>query len=143
MMQIKIKNMYYKILVSSMYTAQNNGFMSDIWKVLSNFYVAVAFCSNLLVVFLIINNNLSYGSLDFLVIKYTSLGKYNFLLNLIFTLLIPIMILNYYLVYRHDKYKELIIKYEKYYRKPFFVIYFIISFLLPIIYVFTQVEIRL
>jgi hypothetical protein len=49
MMQIMKSSMklYYKIMVSSIYTAQNNGFMSDVWKFTSNFYISVALAGNM------------------------------------------------------------------------------------------------
>lgn len=134
--------MYFKIFVSSIYTAQNNGFMSDVWKVLSNFYVAVAMTCNLLMLYLLINTHIFPNSLDMFIIRYTFVGKYNFMLNIFITCIIPLMILNYYKVYRKNNYKKLILRYPQYYNKNLFVIYFLISFLLPLIYVFAQIEIR-
>ena len=50
--------MYYKILVSSIYTAQHNGFMSDVWRFLSNFYVSLALSCNILMIYILINDHL-------------------------------------------------------------------------------------
>jgi hypothetical protein len=134
--------MYFKLFVSSIYIAQNNGIMSDVWKFLSSFYVAVAVACNILLLFVIINNHLVPNSLNALIINYSSLGKYNFILNIFISLIIPIMIFNYFTVFRKHQYKKLISKNLKYYSKTLFVIYFLISFLSPLIYLITQIDIR-
>jgi hypothetical protein len=131
-------NMYYKIIVSSIYTAQNNGVMSDIWKIASNFYVAVAISGNVMILYILLNNMLFPHCLEFLNIKIVTSFKHNFTLNLIIYTWIPFMILNYFLVYRKNKYKQLIKDYKLFYNKKLFAFYFSISILLPIIYVFIQ-----
>jgi hypothetical protein len=130
--------MYYKIIVSSIYTAQNNGVMSDIWKIASNFYVAVAISGNVMILYILLNNMLFPHCLEFLNIKIVTSFKHNFTLNLIIYTWIPFMILNYFLVYRKNKYKQLIKDYKLFYNKKLFAFYFSISILLPIIYVFIQ-----
>lgn len=128
--------MYYKIIVSSIYTAQNNGVMSDIWKMASNFYVSVAISGNIMLLFILFNNVLFPHSLEFLNINLVTSFKHNFMLNLIIYTWIPFMIMNYFLVYRNNNYKQLIKNYKQYYNKKVFAIYFSISILLPIVYVF-------
>jgi hypothetical protein len=135
--------MYYKLLISSIYTAQNNGFMSDVWKILSNFYMAVAISCNILIIFIIINNHVSPKLLNFLIIDFSTIGKCNFLLNIFVVLILPIMLFNYFSIFRNNSYKKLIKKYPTFYKKKPFVIYFMISILIPILYVLLQVEIRL
>lgn len=129
-------------MISSIYTAQNNGIMSDVWRLLSNFYAAVAFSCNILLIYLILNNTLLHKNLDIIVISYTKNGGYDFLLNMTVYLIIPIMLINYLKVYKNKKDKALIREYKNSYRKAPFVIYFMISFLGPIIYVISRVEIR-
>lgn len=134
--------MYFKIFVSSIYTAQKNGVVGDVWKILSNFYVATAIACNVLMLYIFINNHLAPDLLNVFIIKYTTIGKYNFILNIFLTLIIPLMVFNYYMIYRGNRYKKLIIKYPQAYNKKPFVIYFLVSFLAPLFYVLTQVEIR-
>ncbi len=134
--------MYFKIFVSSIYTAQNNGVMGDVWKILSNFYVATAIACNVLMLYIFINNHLAPDSLNVFIIKYTTIGEYDFILNILLTLIIPLMLFNYFMIYRGNRYKKLIIKYPQAYNKKPFVIYFLVSFLAPLVYVLTQVEIR-
>ena len=123
-------------MVSSIYTAQNNGIMSDIWKMASNFYVAAAISGNIMLLFILFNNVLFPHSLEFLNMKLVTSFKHNFMLNLIIYTWIPFMIMNYFLVYRNNKYKQLIKDYKRYYTKKIFAIYFSVSILLPVIYVF-------
>ncbi len=138
-----MKNFYYKLMVSSIYTAQNNGFLGDVWKILSNFYVAVAMSCNLMMLFIVINTHLVPGLLNFMIINYTSIGKFNFLINMFMSLIFPIMGLNYFIGYRNSNYRKLITKYQTSYNKKTFVIYFLLSILIPIFYVLSQVEIRI
>jgi hypothetical protein len=141
-MHLTSKNMYFKIFVSSIYTAQNNGVMGDVWKILSNFYVATAIACNVLMLYIFINNHLAPDSLNVFIIKYTTIGEYDFILNIFLTLIIPLMLFNYFMIYRGNRYKKIIIKYPQAYNKKLFVIYFLVSFLAPLVYVLTQVEIR-
>ena len=122
--------MYKKTMVSSIYTAQNNGFMSDIWKFTSNFYFAFATSIYLLFIYLLLNIYLLNNSLDFFIINFTKIGKYNFILNMAFYFIVPIMSINYILIFRKNQYKYLVKEYKSSYNKKIFVSYFIISFVI-------------
>jgi hypothetical protein len=76
-----MKKLYYKIMVSSIYTAQNNGFMSDIWKFASSLYFAFATTLYLIFIYLLSNNYFLNNHLDFLNLRIID-GKYNFILNI-------------------------------------------------------------
>lgn len=141
MMQIilsKMKKMYYKIMISSIYTAQNNGFMSDIWKFASSLYFAFATSIYMLFIYLILNNYLLENRLDFFLIKFTIIGKYNFILNMMIYFIVPIMILNHLLIFKNNQYKYLIKEYKKNYNKKIFLYYFIIAILFIYIILFTK-----
>lgn len=129
-------NIYYKIMVSSIYTAQNNGIMSDIWKLLSNFYISAAMSCNVFLLYILINNVFFPNSLAFLDVKWITIHKYNVLINMNIYALIPFMIMNFFFVFRNNKYKLLIKDYKRFYTKKVFVFYFSISILLPVFYVF-------
>ena len=133
---------YEKILVSSIYTAQNNGIFSDIWKFNSNFTIATSVSANVLFIFLMVNNYIIPKSLDFLIIKYTGIGKYDFLLNILFYVISPVMIYNHFKYYKNNTYRKLISENKNYYNKVLFAIYFILSLAMPIVYVFLNVEFR-
>lgn len=125
-------------MVSSIYTSKNNGFMSDIWKFTSNFYVATALTANFLIVYVLLNNHFFPRSLDFLALEISDNKGLNFLLNLALYCIIPIMITNYYLVYNDKKYNTLIKQFNESYNKKTFAIYFLISFFLPFFLVFLK-----
>jgi len=63
-------------------------------------------------------------------INYLEKGLYNFLLNMFFYFIIPIMLINYYIFFKNDNYKLVIKNYKKEYNKKFFAIYFALGFLL-------------
>ena len=131
-------SLYFKIMVSSIYTSKNNGFMSDIWKFTSNFYVATASTANLLTVYVLLNNHFFSKRLDFLALEILNNKGLNFLLNLALYGVIPIMVINYYLVYKGKKYNVLIKEFNESYNKKIFAIYFLISFFLPFFLVFLK-----
>lgn len=122
-----MKNIYYKIMVSSIYTAQNNGFMSDIWRFTSSFYFAFATSMYIIFFYLIFNNYLLNNYLDFLNLKIIN-GKYNFIINLVIYFFIPIMSVNYLKFFKDSRYKYLIKEYKNNYNKKLFAWYFMIAF---------------
>lgn len=137
-LQKLIMSLYFKIMVSSIYTSKNNGFMSDIWKFTSNFYVATALTANFLILYVLLNNHFFPRSLDFLSLEILNDKGLNFLLNLILYGIMPIMIINYYLVYKDKQYNILIKQFNESYNKKTFGLYFLISFFLPISLIFLK-----
>jgi hypothetical protein len=121
-----MKKLYYKIMVSSIYTAQNNGIMSDIWKFTSSFYFAFALSGYLTFIYLLINNIVTNHSLNFLLLNLIN-KKHDFFLNMIIYFYLPIMIINYFVFFKDDKYKKLIKDYKFSYSKKWFAWYFMIA----------------
>jgi len=116
--------------------------MSDIWKFASNFYVAVATSIYFLLCCIFLNYYFFDGLLEDLLLSFNNNDKYNFILNMFFYFIIPIMTVNYIAVYKNEKYKFLIKKYEKFYNKKIFAIFFLMSVLFIFSYVFSNVEFR-
>lgn len=112
--------------------------MSDIWKFTSNFYVATALTANFLILYVLLNNHFFPRSLDFLSLEILNDKGLNFLLNLILYGIMPIMIINYYLVYKDKQYNILIKQFNESYNKKTFGLYFLISFFLPISLIFLK-----
>jgi hypothetical protein len=123
-------------MVSSIYTAQNNGIMSDIWKFNSNFQVA--FTSTMLILFFLIifNNYIIIGLLDFFIIKIINLHSYNLILNIFIYITFPIMLFNYFKFLHKNKYIEFIKSYKSNYNKKLFIIFFITCLLFGISIIF-------
>lgn len=131
-------SLYFKIMVSSIFTAKNNGFMSDIWKFTSNFYVATAISANFLTIYVLVNNHIFPRTLDFMSLEILNNKGFNFLMNLAIYTVIPVMAINYYLIYKDKKYNLLIKEFNQSYNKKTFAIYFLISFFLPLFLVFLK-----
>jgi magnesium-transporting ATPase (P-type) len=125
--------LYRKIIVSSIYTAQNNGFMSDVWKFTSNFYVSAALASNILLFCVLLHLYVIRELFNFL-----PLENKNFVLYVYIFLIILLMIFNYTKFYLNDKYKSLIKENKTNYNKKTFTIYFLISFLLSFSFLFLK-----
>jgi hypothetical protein len=122
-----MRKMFYKIMISSIYTAQNNGFMSDIWKFTSGFYFSFATSIYLLFVFFILNNFVIIDKLDFLILDFTSKRGYNFIFNMTLFFIVPCMVLCYISILRKNNYKKLIKQYKSNYNKKIFAWYFSIA----------------
>ncbi len=122
-----MKKLYYKIMISSIYTAQHNGFMSDIWKFASGFYFAFATSIYLLFFYLFLNNYMLNDKLDFFVLHILSEKKYNFILNIFIYFIAPIMVLHYSIFLADNKYKALIKEYKAQYNKRTFGWYFALA----------------
>ena len=114
-------------MVSSIYTAQNNGIMSDIWKFTSNFYFAFATTNFSMFTYLFLNNYILNHKLNFLNLIIID-GEYDFILNMTIYFFIPIMSINYFTFFKGDKYKKLIKKYQSSYNKKYFAWYFMVGF---------------
>ena len=55
-------------------------------------------------------------------------NKYNIIINVFLYLIIPIMVINYFLLFKDNRYKILIKEYSKSYSKKFFAWYFLLGF---------------
>ena len=121
-------NIYLKLMISSIYTAKNNGFMSDIWKFTSSLYFAFATNNYVMFLYLSTNKYIFNNHLDVLNLQIIS-GKYNFILNMLIYFYLPILILNYLFLFRYDKFRSLIKTFNHSYNKKGFALYFIFSLL--------------
>ena len=84
----------------------------------------------------VIKNN----NLDFLYLKILPISKYNFILNMVIYFIIPIMTLNYFLIFKDNKYKILIKEYSKSYNKKIFAWYFLLGFAFMFAILFLKVK---
>lgn len=133
---------YYKMMVSSVYTSRKSAVLNDIWKFTCIFYPSIAMASNVILVLLIINNNFDDSILKKLNVEYISKPEFNFFINLFLHLVLPLVITNYYLVLYKNKYKKLIESYPNSFNKKAITIYLILSILSLLVYLFSLVEIR-
>lgn len=132
-----MKKLYYKIMVSAIYTAKNSSVYYDIWKFTSSLCFAFATAIYSMFLYLLLNNYFFPNSLNFLKINIIN-GKYNFILNMLIYFIIPIIIINYILLFKDEKYKVLIKKYNKNYNKKLFVWYLMIAIIFMYITLFLK-----
>jgi len=135
-------SLYYKMMVSCIYTAQKSSVLHDIWKFSSLLYFSAAMCCNILFIILLIKENFYEALFSKIYVYYVFDSKLNFLINLFLHLLLPIFLFNYVMVFYNNDYRDLIEKYHSNYNKKLFVVYFIFSLVLIIFYLFSLVEIR-
>ena len=133
-------NIYSGIFISSIYTAKNNGFMSDVWKFTCNFYFSAALAGNLILLFVAINRFLFSNHLYFLIPRFIGNNKYDFLINWLFVLTIPIMIFNYFRYLHQEKYLIEIRNGKSYYSKKAFAIYFAFTFFFLFLFLFSTTK---
>lgn len=138
-----MKAIYYKLLLSSIYVAKQNGFMSDIWRFMSNFSFSFVTSGNIFLLFLLVNKYGFHGSLDFFMVTIAGVGKYDFFISICLWLLFPIMIINYFLIYYKDRFKFIMNRYPGANKKSLFAIYFLCSLGSIFLYLFSNVEIRI
>jgi len=135
-------NLYKKIMISSIYTAQNNGIMSDIWKFTSNLYFCFASNIIIMVFLMIIRDEFLINLLNLLKIKIVENKSYNFIINMFLYFYLPITMINYYVFFKNDKYLKIIKNNQEAYSKKYFSIYFIFAFLLLFIHMTLTIEFK-
>lgn len=114
-------------MVSSIYTAQHNGFMSDVWKFNSSLSFTFSTSVYVVFLFLVANRILMPDALNFLYLEIMP-GRFNLLFNLLLYVAAPINVANYFLFFRNKRYKQLIKVYATSYNKRLFVWFFVFSY---------------
>lgn len=136
-----MKNLYYKLMVSAIYTARNSYVYYDVWKLISSFYFAFATTMYMMFFYMLLSDYVIHNHLDLMNLKIIN-GKYNFIINMLLYFIIPIMSMNYFLIFKDKRYEELIIKYKKNYNKKLFGLYLLMSFFFVLVYIFSKVDYR-
>jgi ABC-type multidrug transport system permease subunit len=117
--------LYYKIAVSTIYFTQNSHH-KDIWKFMSILLLTINIVYNFLTIWLLFYFELFKGFTDFLAFDF-KLGYYNGLFSFFIYLFLPILILNYILVFKKNKHLDLIERYSSSYNNKLFNIHFFLS----------------
>lgn len=133
-----IKSLYQKLMVSAIYVAQNNGTLSDVWQYMVNvtFGASVTFYS--ITILAILGDILDYSILSSICIDILPYGRYNWLLNSII-LAIVISLINYFYLFRNNKYIEFQKRYPKSKVKLPYLIFYLGSVVFAITYVLLSV----
>ena len=116
--------------------------MSDVWRFTSNFYVSVATSSNLIMAYIIINKYVIGNFFNVNPVDFTGISKYDFMITLLLFAVVPLMCLNYFLIYTERSIVRLVKKYDSAFNKQYFFVYFTMSFIWPVIWILTQVKFK-
>lgn len=127
-----IKDIYYKIAVSTIFTIQESP-NKNIWKVVSMIFLSVNFTLNVILLWLVIDEFIFSGFTSFLSITYFSSNFINLLVAILIYILLPIITLNYFLIFKDKKYESLLEKYSVNKTKKMFAIHFLCSYFFGLI----------
>lgn len=118
-------SLYYKIAISTIYFTQNSHHKS-IWKFMAILLLTINTFYTLTSIWLFLYFEVCKGFTDFLIINF-KIGHYNNLLNIFLYLFLPILIMNYQLIFKNKKYKTIIERYPENYNQKLFYTHFIVS----------------
>ena len=141
-MIITMNKFYYILSASAIYTSRRSMYYKSIWKIGTVLNLSWAMTSNLLLLLMIIDDFIYKSFFKLFYLKILSEDKFNFVLLVFLYLYIPIVIINYFVLFYKDRYMNIIDDYKKYYNKKSITIYLIISLILPIAYILSKVDIR-
>lgn len=122
--------LYYKIWVDCIVRAKQQPSNKNSWAAGSMIFISLSMVFNLLLLMAVLERHILKYSFYRFNIPGLPLYANNVAIYLCLYIL-PCVVLNYVLIFRKDKYKELIKRYP-YYNGKLFVAYFLTSMLLPI-----------
>ena len=133
----KIMDIYYQIWVDCLLRmkAQEKNKPND-WKVWSMIMMSVAMMLNLMLFMSILQEDIL--SISFYYTNFPIPDKYNGVFDTLLLFALPVVVVNYLLIFRNKKYEKLIEKYP-YRNGKLAVPYVVISLLLPVVLVFILV----
>lgn len=120
-----IKHLYYKIFVSCMDTVKHSSYLYDIWQIMSLFGVSTAMLLNTFFIWLCLPNKLWFS--DRMVIEFIPGYRFNGALSFLLYVYVPIIIMNYFLIFYKKKYVQILNNYPEAKNKKISGIYFGIS----------------
>lgn len=136
-----IKDTYYKLAVSNIYTIRNSHAVKGInagsrWKFSAIFFLSVLMGTNIGVVWFILERYFYPDFTDILAIQIVWMPALNGMFNMLIWFVLPFMFLNYMLLLYHDRYELIIEKYESNYNRKWLLIYLFISWGIPLVAIF-------
>jgi len=132
-----IMNIFYKIWVDCLVRMKSQEKNKDDWKMWSMIAMTSAMTCNFLFLMAILQWNVL--GFTFYYIKTTFLPeRENNVFSILILYVLPIIIINYSLIFRKNRFDKLIKKYP-YYNGKLFVVYFSISLFFPLILLFAGI----
>ena len=106
-----IKKIYFDLVVSTLFTIKSSPFYSDVWKIMSFFFLNLLLGFNLIAIYLLIEEFLIPTIGDYIVVHVISDKYWNALINLTFYGFFIVSVLNFFLIFYKRKYEKLFLKY--------------------------------
>lgn len=125
-------NLYYKIWVDCIKRLQSIPANKKSWKRLTMAFMTSAMAINFMIIMAILQRNvLGYSFYDIKVDVFPG-TKLDALISGLTLYWLPMTLINYFLIFRNNRYEELLKKYKSYNGKLFF-IYFFTSLAIPLL----------
>ena len=122
--------LYYRIWVDSIMRLKSIDAYKTVWKLKSMTGMSIAMTFNLILIMVVLQKNV-FGYFYEINLRFLS-GHENYILTMLILYLAPIILINYLLIFRRNRYERLLEKYP-YKNGKLFQTYFSISMFLPII----------
>lgn len=127
-----VQNIYYKIWVDCIMKARSIPANKNNWKSFTMIFMSMAMAINFALVMAILQRNIlgfSFYDIKVDIFPGTSIDAF---IGFFVLYLLPILLINYLLIFRNKRYERLLTKYKSYNGK-LFVSYFLTSLALPLL----------
>ena len=129
-----LKDLYFKLVVSTVYTIRLTGKYPDSWKTLAIFFITINLMLNVLSIWMLIEEFVFPGFTKFLAFEPFTSDYSNRLLYIVLYFFIPLLLVNYLLVFRKRRFLETLEnKYASACSKSLFGIHFFGSYAIALI----------
>jgi len=126
-------NLYYKIWVDCILKAQSIPANKRNWKHFTMAFMTTAMAINLAIIMSILQRNILGKYFYHFEVDFFPGTKLDALISGFTLFGLPMLLLNYFLIFRNNRYEELLKKYKSYNGKLFF-IYFFASLAIPLLF---------
>jgi hypothetical protein len=124
-------NIYYKIWVDCIVKARSIPANKNNWKRFTMIFMSMAMAINFAMIMAILQRNiLGCSFYDFRADKFTG-TKLDAFISFFALYLLPMLLINYFLIFRNNRYELILEKYKSYNGK-LFISYFLASLILPL-----------
>lgn len=125
-------SLYYKIWVDAIVKLRSRPQNAGIWKYFAMAFMSMAMAINFIFIMAILQRNVfnaDFYSLDVNIFPGTILNSFT---SFFILFLLPMLLLNYFLIFYKNRYEQLIEKYE-YRNGKLFITYFLLSLFMPLL----------
>lgn len=124
-------NLYYLIWVDCIQRAKKQSINKENWQTITMIFMTLPMSANFVLLMTILEKKVIHEYFYKIDFSFLSI-RINNLLSYLFLFILPCFLINYLLIFRKGRYKNLLVKY-RYYGGKIFLAYFLISMLVPII----------